>query len=329
MTAHRPVISIIIPVWDEADTIAPLIQRLQQLSSDTTHHLFDFIFVNDGSTDRTQEELLKLLPGLPRWRVVKLSRNFGQQAAYRAGLDQAAGDAVVFLDGDLQDPPEVIPAMIDAWEHGSMVVVGRRKSRPERGLRGFLMRRFHDVFHVVTGGLMPKGSGTFGLMDKKVANAVRAMPELNIFLPALRSWVGYPHGYVWYDRAAREGKPKQTLSKLFNYAWDGILSFSELPLRTISWVGVLISLIGFGYASVLIAIKISQLFGYFEDLIVPGFTTIAVAVLCVGGVQLVSLGVIGQYIARIYREVKQRPLYLTEEIVTSEATDESGRVHES
>jgi polyisoprenyl-phosphate glycosyltransferase len=328
MTAPKPVISVIIPVWNEEDTIAPLLQRLQQLTNDSTH-FFDFVFVNDGSTDRTQEKLLELLPGLPRWRVVKLSRNFGQQAAYRAGLDQADGDAVVFLDGDLQDPPEMIPAMIDAWQHGSMVVVGRRRSRPERGLRGFLMRRFHDVFHVVTGGLMPKGSGTFGLMDKKVAHTVRAMPELNIFLPALRSWVGYPHGYVWYDRAAREGKPKQTLGKLFNYAWDGILSFSELPLRTISWVGVLISLIGFGYATILIGIKIAQLLGYFKDLIVPGFTTIAVAVLCVGGVQLVSLGVVGQYIARIYREVKQRPLYLTEGIVSSEANDESGRVQKS
>ena len=219
--------------------------------------------------------------------------------------------------------------MIDAWQQGSMVVVGRRRSRPERGMRGFLMRRFHDVFHAITGGLMPKGSGTFGLMDRKVAHAVKSMPELNIFLPALRSWVGYPHGYVWYDRAAREGKPKQTLSKLFNYAWDGILSFSELPLRTISWVGVLISLIGFGYASILIAIKIAQLFGYFTGLIVPGFTTIAVAVLCVGGVQLVSLGVLGQYIARIYREVKQRPLYLTEEIVSSATDDESRRVQKS
>src|SRR5260370_36475584 len=141
----------------------------------------------------------------------------------------------------------------------------------------------------MTGGLMPKGSGTFGLMDKKVANAVRAMPELNIFLPALRSWVGYPHGYVWYDRAAREGKPKQTLSKLFNYAWDGILSFSELPLRTISWIGVVTSLVGFGYAGVLIVIKILQLFGYLTNLIVPGFTTLSVGALCVGGVEHISL----------------------------------------
>jgi polyisoprenyl-phosphate glycosyltransferase len=325
MSQRKPVISIIIPVWNEEDTIEALIERLQKLARESAH-CFDFIFVNDGSVDRTQEKLLELLPQLPRWRVIKLSRNFGQQAAYRAGLDQADGDAVVFLDGDLQDPPEMIPAMVDVWQHGSKVVVACRRSRPERGLRGFLMRRFHDIFHAMTGGLMPKGSGTFGLMDKRVADTVKAMPELNIFLPALRSWVGFSRGYVWYDRAARKGKPKQTLTKLSDYAWDGILSFSELPLKTISWIGVGTSLVGFGYAGVLIAIKISQLFGYFTEFIVPGFTTIAVAVLCVGGVQLISLGVVGQYIARIYREVKQRPRYLTEEIVSSAANDESGRV---
>ena len=324
MTERKRAISIIIPVWNEEDVIEALVERLKQLA-DQSPHSFDFVFVNDGSSDRTQDKLLTILPCLPRWRVIKLSRNFGQQAAYRAGLDHADGDAVVFLDGDLQDPPEVIPAMIDIWRHGSLVVVARRRSRPERGLRGFLMRRFHDVFHAMTGGLMPKGSGTFGLMDKKVADSVKVMPELNIFLPALRSWVGYQRDYVWYDRAARRGRPKQTMSKLFNYAWDGILSFSEAPLKTISWIGVLTSLAGFGYASVLVAIKIAQLFGYFTEFIVPGFTTIAVAVLCVGGVQLISIGVLGQYIARIYREVKARPLYLVEDIVSS-AADESGRV---
>ena len=318
----KPLVSIVIPVWNEEDTIPVLIERLQKLSSDSTSRL-DFIVVNDGSSDQTQEKLLQLLPRLPRWRLIRLSRNFGQQAAYRAGLDQADGDAVVFLDADLQDPPEVIPEMIHVWRGGSKVVIARRRSRPERGLRGFLMRRFHDVFHAMTGGLMPKDSGTFGLMDRTVADAVRTMPELNVFLPALRSWVGYPRGYVWYDRAERKGKPKQTLSKLFNYAWDGILSFSEFPLKIIFWIGVATSLFGFCYAGVLIIIKISQLFGYFTDFIVPGFTTLAVAVLCVGGVQLISLGVVGQYIARIYREVKQRPLYLTEEIVASTAKDES------
>ncbi len=318
----KPLVSIVIPVWNEEDTIPVLIERLQKLSSDSTSRL-DFIVVNDGSSDQTQEKLLQLLPRLPRWRLIRLSRNFGQQAAYRAGLDQADGDAVVFLDADLQDPPEVISEMIHVWQGGSKVVIARRRSRPERGLRGFLMRRFHDVFHAMTGGLMPKDSGTFGLMDRTVADAVRAMPELNIFLPALRSWVGYPRGYVWYDRAERKGKPKQTLSNLFNYAWDGILSFSEFPLKIIFWIGVATSLFGFCYAGVLILVKISQLFGYFTDFIVPGFTTLAVAVLCVGGVQLISLGIVGQYIARIYREVKQRPLYLTEEIVASTAKDES------
>jgi glycosyltransferase involved in cell wall biosynthesis len=323
--SSKPIVSIVIPVWNEEETIPALIERLEKLLHGSTFR-FDFIVVNDGSSDQTQEKLLQLLPRLSRWRIVRLSRNFGQQSAYRAGLDQADGDAVVFLDADLQDPPELIPAMIDVWQHGSKVVVARRRSRPERGLRGFLMRRFHDIFHAMTGGLMPKDSGTFGLMDKTVADAVRAMPELNVFLPALRSWVGYPRGYVWYDRAERKGKPKQTLSKLFNYAWDGILSFSELPLKIISWIGVVTSLFGFGYAGVLILIKIAQLFGYFRDFIVPGFTTLAVAVLCVGGVQLISLGIVGQYIARIYREVKQRPLYLTEEIVASPAEDESRRV---
>jgi len=323
--SNKPHVSIVIPVWNEEETIPALVERLQKLSHESTFR-FDFILVNDGSSDQTQEKLLQLLPRLPRWRIVRLSRNFGQQSAYRAGLDQADGDAVVFLDADLQDPPELIPAMIDAWQHGLKVVVARRRSRPERGLRGFLMRRFHDIFHAMTSGLMPKDSGTFGLMDKTVADAVRAMPELNVFLPALRSWVGYPSGYVWYDRAERKGQPKQTLSKLFNYAWDGIISFSELPLKIISWIGVVTSFFGFGYAGVLILIKIAQLFGYFRDLIVPGFTTIAVAVLCVGGLQLMSLGVVGQYIARIYREVKQRPLYLTQEVVASPAEDESRRV---
>jgi glycosyltransferase involved in cell wall biosynthesis len=323
--SNKPLVSIVIPVWNEEETIPALIERLQKLSHESTFRL-DFILVNDGSSDQTQEKLLQLLPRLSRWRIVRLSRNFGQQSAYRAGLDQAGGDAVVFLDADLQDPPELIPAMIDVWQHGSKVVVARRRTRPERGLRGFLMRRFHDIFHAMTGGLMPKDSGTFGLMDKTVADAVRAMPELNVFLPALRSWVGYPHGYVWYDRAERKGAPKQTLSKLFNYALDGILSFSELPLKIISWIGVVISLFGFGYAGVLILIKIGQLFGYFRYLIVPGFTTLAVAVLCLGGIQLISLGVVGQYIARIYREVKQRPLYLTQEIVASPAEDESRTV---
>jgi len=323
--SSKPLVSIVIPVWNEEETIPALIERLEKLSLGSTFR-FDFILVNDGSSDQTQEKLLQLLPRLSRWRVVRLSRNFGQQSAYRAGLDQADGDAVVFLDADLQDPPELIPAMVDVWQQGSKVVVARRRSRPERGVRGFLMRRFHDIFHAMTGGLMPKNSGTFGLMDKTVADAVRAMPELNVFLPALRSWVGYPRGYVWYDRAERKGQPKQTLSKLFNYAWDGILSFSELPLKIISWIGVVTSLFGFGYAGVLILIKIAQLFGYFRDFIVPGFTTLAVAVLCVGGVQLISLGVVGQYIARIYREVKQRPLYLTQEIVASPGEDESRRV---
>jgi glycosyltransferase involved in cell wall biosynthesis len=305
-------ISVVIPLWNEEESMPGLKERLTALVR-TTGLRLEFVWVDDGSSDGTQRELRKVLDELPIWKSVKLSRNFGQQAAYRAGLARATGDAVVFLDADMQDPPEMIPALVEEWRNGAKVVIGCRSSRPEKGLRGFLLKRFHDVFHSITGGVMPKDSGTFGLMDRAVADELLRMPELNLFLPALRSWVGFKQSIVWYDRADREvGAPKQTFAKLFSYAWDGITNFSEVPLQSISWLGAGISAIGFLYAAGLVVIKLLQLAGYFTSLIVPGFTTVAVAVLCLGGIQLICLGVVSQYLARIYREVKRRPLYLVE-----------------
>ena len=274
----------------------------------------DFVFVDDGSTDRTCSHLHDGSASWPHWTLLKLSRNFGQQAAYRAGLDHAQGEAVVFLDADLQDPPEVISELIERWQHGAKVVVGCRRSRPEKGLRGFLLKRFHTIFSVLTGGVIPRNSGTFGLMDRVVADHVRSLAEVNLFLPGLRSWFGYKQEIVYYDRAARAGQPKQTLRKLFSYAWDGLTSFSDLPLKLIGLAGLLISLLCFCYAAVLICIKLSQLFGFFRDLEVMGFTTLAVAVLFVGGIQLLCLGIIGEYIARSYKETKRRPIYIVEEV---------------
>ena len=168
---------------------------------------------------------------------------------------------------------------------------------------------------------MPKDSGTFGLMDRTIAEHLRKMPEQNLFLPALRAWVGYRRASVWYDRSDRVGKPKQTLGRLFSYAWDGITSFSEAPLKAISATGIVLSLIGFGYAGILLAIKLLQLFGYFAHLEVPGFTTVAVAVFCIGGIQLVCTGILGEYVARVYKEVKHRPLYIVESIASSPPED--------
>jgi len=320
LTETRPAtVSVIIPLWNEEGGIDLLVHRLLRLPQDNLTN-WEFVFVDDGSTDATAKRLAAQVGQLLRWKVVQLARNFGQQAAYRAGLDHATGDAIVFLDGDLQDPPELIPQLVERWRKGAKVVTGCRRSRTEKGLRGLLFRLFHETFFYLNGGVMPKNSGTFGLMDRTVADHLRQMPELNLFLPAQRSWVGFQKDIVWYDREPRTiGAPKQSLRRLFSYAWDGIANFSELPLKLISILGLLFSLVGFAYAGILFAIKVAQFAGYFPTLIVQGFTTIAVAMLCLGGIQLVCLGIIGEYLARIYREVKRRPLYLVDRVHSSSA----------
>lgn len=309
-------ISIVIPLWNEEAGIAALFQRLQELQRCASFQ-FELVLVDDGSTDYTLAALETFLVDFGYWTLISLSRNFGQQAAYRAGLDHAQGDAVVFLDADLQDPPELIRDMVERWRAGAKLVVACRRSRPEKGLRGFLLKRFHTVFEVLTGGIIPKDSGTFGLMDRVIADHVRKLSEVNLFLPGLRSWFGYKQEIIFYDRAGRSGLPKQTFRKLFSYAWDGVTSFSEVPLKMIGLAGLIISALGFCYAAVLIFIKVAQAFGFFRELDVMGFTTLAVAILFMGGVQLLCLGIIGEYIARAYKETKRRPIYIVEQIQRS------------
>jgi polyisoprenyl-phosphate glycosyltransferase len=312
-------ISIIVPVWNEEHAVDGLLQCLDQLRSKADFDL-ELLIVDDGSTDNTSEKLRAGLPRFPSWKLVHLSRNFGQQAAFRAGLDFATGDAIVFLDADLQDPPELIQEMVAVWRNGAQVVVARRRSRAEKGIRGFLLRKFHSLFAFLTGGLMPKDSGTFGLMDRLVSEQLKRLPEVNLFLPALRCWVGFNRQEIWYDRGARAGAPRQTYGKLLTYAWDGVTSFSELPLKFIAGLGFIISCAGFGYAGVLVFIKIAQVFGFFPNLVVMGFTTVAVAVLFMGGIQLFCLGIIGEYIARVYREGKRRPIYIVATVEQSAGT---------
>jgi polyisoprenyl-phosphate glycosyltransferase len=308
-------VSVVIPLWNEAEGLPQLFLRLGALQ-ELTPNGWEFIFVNDGSTDATQLLLEQNLSRFRRAKIIKLARNFGQQPAYRAGLQAASGAAVVFLDGDLQDPPELIPDMVEIWRNGAQVVVGCRKSRAETGLRRILFDGFHEIFHRVTGGVMPKNSGTFGLMDRLVADQLKQMPEVNVFLPALRSWFGYDRRIVFYDRAERaEGEAKQSFLRLFRYAWDGITSFSDVPLHAISLAGIVISALSFGYGLILLSLKLVQIFGFWTSLQVPGFTTLAVAIFFMGGLQLISLGVLGQYLARIYAEVKRRPPYIVESIL--------------
>jgi len=322
---RRPLVSIVIPMLNERDSLRPLFDRVAQAIKETPVE-WELVIVDDGSTDGTRDVIAAELARFPRWRLVFLSRNFGQQPAYRAGLENARGDAVIFLDADLQDPPELIPQLIASWRGGFKVVTGCRTSREERGLRRVLFDLFHQFFHRMTGRVMPMNSGMFSLVDRVVVNQLLAARETNLFLPALKCWYGFPQTTVSYARKDRAvGEPKQSFSKLFRYALDGLLSFSDLPLQWIAVVGAVICLASFGYAGILIVEKILQLFGYLPSLRVLGFTTLAVAVFFFGGLNLLALGIVGQYLARIYREIKARPLYVVETILTS---DEPGRIQQ-
>jgi glycosyltransferase involved in cell wall biosynthesis len=312
-------ISVVTPLYNEEATLPKLSKRLNAVFSALPSVSWEWVAVDDGSSDRSFDVARSEICVAPRWQLIKLTRNFGQQAAYRAGLEACTGDAVVFLDADMQDPPEKIPEMIDFWRHGYAHVVGQRTSRPEKGVRGVCMRLFHELFHRVTGGVMLKNSGTFGLMDRKLADALIAMPERGMFLPAQRGWLGFKTESVKYARGDREDEPKQSYAKLFAYAWEGVTSFSVLPLQLISLVGFLVSLFGFTYAAALLAVKFLQLFGFLSDMQVQGFTTLSVAVLCLGGIQLLSLGVIGSYLAKVFQEVKKRPAYVVAERIANES----------
>jgi len=315
----KHVISVVTPLYNEEKTLPKLSKRLAAVFSALPSVTWEWVAVDDGSSDCSFDVARSEMCVAPNWQLIKLTRNFGQQAAYRAGLEACKGDAVVFLDADMQDPPEKIPEMIDVWRAGCAHVVGQRTSRPEKGVRGLCMRLFHELFHRVTGGVMLKDSGTFALMDRKLADALIAMPERGMFLPAQRGWLGFKTAAVKYARGDREDEPKQSYTKLFAYAWEGITSFSVLPLQLISLVGFLVSVFGFTYAAALLGIKFMQLFGFFSNMQVLGFTTLSVAVLCLGGIQLLSLGVIGSYLAKVFQEVKKRPAYVISERLAKES----------
>ncbi len=317
-------VSLIIPMLNERDGLRQLFDRIAGAIQGLPEE-FEFIIIDDGSTDGTRDVVPAELARFPLWRLVVLSRNFGQQPAYRAGLEQATGDAVIFLDADLQDPPEHIPQLLAEWHKGYKVVTGCRTSREERGLRRFLFDSFHQLFHRMTGRVMPMNSGMFSLVDRLVVKQLLAARETNLFLPALKSWYGYPQTTITYARKERAvGEPKQSFVKLFRYALDGLFSFSDLPLQWIAMLGAIICAASLGYAGFLIVEKVLQAFGYFTQLRVLGFTTLAVAIFGFGGLNLLALGIVGQYIARIYREIKGRPLYVVEQITYSQGKTPGG-----
>ena len=307
MTDPRPTVAIVVPVFNEETVLPELFARLAAVFDAQPECAWHAVLVDDGSRDRSVALVRAQAARDPRFRLVELSRNFGFQSALSAGIAAAAGaDAVVTMDADLQDPPEVIPALVAAWRAGAEVVRATRTSRQETGLR----RAGFDLFHTVFGKLIDypiePNTGTFGLLGSAAVEAFNQLPERHRFFPGLRAWIGFPTADVVYDRQKRAaGQPKQTLGRLVRYAFDGLFSFSYLPLRVLTWTGMFIGTIGFCLGVYYVIKRLVEI-----ETAPTGFTTLAALVLFLGGVQLIAIGVLGEYLGRIYDEVKQRPVYL-------------------
>jgi polyisoprenyl-phosphate glycosyltransferase len=266
------------------------------------------IFVDDGSTDRSREVILKLRAEQPSIKLVSLSRNFGQQAAMAAGLAHASGDAVVLMDADLQDPPSVIPDLVAAWRAGHEVVLAVRGNRDEGLIKRVPARIFYRLMTWATDIDITMDTGDFCLLDRKAADALRALPERTRWTRGLRSWIGFRQTTVSYDRPARAaGATKYPLSRLIKLAVDALLAFSSAPLRLATWLGFAAATAGTVYLAVAVAAKL------FVGHPPSGWTSIIAIALLLGGSQLVVMGVLGQYVARVYDETKGRPLYVVGE----------------
>ena len=306
-------LSVVAPVYDEEELVEAFVRRATAAVAD---YDFELLLVNDGSKDRTPEILDRLADEDPRVRVVHLSRNFGHQAALTAGLEHAVGDVVAMIDADLQDPPELIPEMVQRWQQGSDVVYAVRREREgETAFKLATAAWFYKLFRQLAQVDLEPNSGDFRLLDRRALDALLSMTERSRFLRGMTVWVGFSQTAVSYERDARAaGETKYTLRKMLRFSLDAIASFSHLPLQLATYIGLLSA----GLAFIAIPVVIAM---HFAGSYLPGFGTITIAILLLGGIQLIALGVIGEYVGRIYDEVKHRPLY----IVRDERNRPSGR----
>ena len=301
----QPVLSLVVPIWNEEEVIPELYRRVVSVM-DSTHKPWEMVCVNDGSQDSSLEMLLDLHEKDPRIKVINFSRNFGHQVAISAGQDFASGDAVVVMDADLQDPPEVILEMVERWEEGYEVVYAVRAKRDgETKFKLWTANLFYRLLKQVTDVEIPVDAGDFRLMDKRVVAQLSMMREKHRFMRGLSSWVGFKQIGVEYNRAERfAGETKYPLRKMIRLAVNAITSFSYLPLQLANYIGTALS--GLSLLGIILAI-ILRMSGTTE---LSGQATTLVSVLLLGGIQLMFLGIIGEYLGRIYDEVKGRPLYI-------------------
>jgi len=304
-------ISIIVPCYNEEDVLPELFRRLGAVAVSWGLD-YEIICVDDGSRDRTWELLKGQHEQDPRWRSMSFARNFGHQTAVSAGLFYAGGDAAVVIDADLEDPPEEIARLVEKWREGYDVVYAIRQKRKEGPLKRFCYWAFYRIMARLVAFDIPLDSGDFCLISRRVVATINAMPERNRFVRGLRAWSGFRQTGVTYERAARfAGAPKYSFKKLVNLATDGLFSFSTVPLRMATYLGLSVS--GFAFLGVVFTLAQKIFSVEFQKIgLAPsaGFPTIVVSVLFLGGIQLICLGILGEYIGRIYEEVKGRPLWI-------------------
>lgn len=310
-------LSIIVPVFNEQEVLHEFYRRLTRVL-DGIDAIIDITFVNDGSTDYTLLQLQELQANDPRVAILDLSRNFGKEIAMTAGLDHVCGDAVIIIDADLQDPPELIPQMIEEWRHGFDVVYAQRRSRTgESALKKTTASLFYRIMQRISRVQIPIDTGDFRLLSRRAVDALAGLRERHRFMKGLFAWIGYPQKAILYDRDARhDGTSKWNYLALWNFALEGITSFSTLPLKVATYLGTFTALGAFSYG----------LFIIFQTLFfgnpVAGYPSLLVVVLFLGGIQLMALGVIGEYLGRMFDETKGRPLYLIKDYLPAASGDE-------
>lgn len=308
-------VSIIIPVHNEEDVIESLLARLQS-SLKPLKYSFRLIFVDDGSRDKTIEKLLDVQKRDPRVRIVKLTRNWGHQCAFNAGLDFSSGDAVIFMDGDLEDPPELIPDLLAKWEEGFSVVNAIKLSRQESRFKKFLFSAFYELMRVTSHVPIEKHGGMFSLLDAKVVRHLKLLRERNKYYVGLKSFLGFNSTKVFYHREKRfAGKPKQSFFKLIQQALDALFSFSFVPVRMIGVIGLTIIFLIIAFSVILIIARVGHIRIFGIDNIPYGWTSLVLLMFFLFGMLAVFIAVLGEYIARIFDEVKGRPNYVVEEAI--------------
>lgn len=306
-------ISIIVPIYNEENIVEELMRRILK-SAGALPYNFEFLFVDDGSSDNTLSLLLDIQKKENRLKIIKLSRNWGYQNAFNAGIDYADADAAILIDGDLEDPPEIIKLFLEKWEEGFDIVYAVKETRCETRLKKLLFSIFYSLMERFSNVRVDRQSGMFSLMDRKVISELKKFKERYKYYVGLRAFVGFKKTQIFYHREKRHaGKPKQDIGRLINYGMDALFSFSFLPIRLLTYFGLFILFTITIFSVFLITIKIFKLQGWiFYD--VPGWTSIIMITFFILAIQIIFLGIIGEYIARIFDEVRNRPYYIVEKI---------------